>query len=57
MVETVRAFIAEHGSISLAETRDLFGTTRKYAQAFLEYLDALRITRRTGETRTLLPPR
>lgn len=53
MVAKVRAHIEEHGSISLAETRDLFGSTRKYVQAFLEHLDAQRITRRVGDARVL----
>lgn len=53
MVETVKRHLAARGSITLAETRDLFSTSRKYAQAFLEHLDALRITRREGDTRTL----
>lgn len=42
-----------HGTVSLAEARDLFGTSRKYAQAFLEHLDATKVTRRTGDTRVL----
>ena len=54
MVAEVTKFLSTHGTISLAQTRDLFGTTRKYAQAFLEQLDALHITRRTGDTRVLL---
>ena len=54
MVEMTREYIASHGSISMAEARDLFGNSRKYAQAFLEHLDALRITRRAGDSRTLL---
>ncbi|MGE3077225.1 MAG: selenocysteine-specific translation elongation factor [Dehalococcoidia bacterium] len=53
MVQRTRTFAESNGSISLAETRDLFGTSRKYAQAFLEHLDALQITRRTGDTRSL----
>lgn len=53
MVADTRRFIESHGSISLAEARDLFGTSRKYAQAFLEHLDVLRVTRRTGDARTL----
>jgi selenocysteine-specific elongation factor len=53
MVDQTRAHITANGSISLAETRDLFGNSRKYAQAFLEHLDALQITRRSGDTRTL----
>jgi selenocysteine-specific elongation factor len=50
----VVAYLDEHGSISLAEMRDLFGTSRKYAQPTLEYMDALKITRRVGESRVLL---
>jgi selenocysteine-specific elongation factor len=53
MVERTREHIAVNGSVSLAEARDLFGNSRKYAQAFLEHLDALHITRRSGDTRTL----
>ena len=53
MVERTREHIAANGSVSLAEARDLFGNSRKYAQAFLEHLDALHITRRAGDTRTL----
>ena len=53
MVERTRAHVAANGSVSLAETRDLFGNSRKYAQAFLEHLDALHITRRAGDVRTL----
>lgn len=53
MVERVRGHFAANPTLSLAETRDLFGTSRKYAQAFLEHLDALRITRRNGDTRML----
>lgn len=53
MLERTREHMGSTGTISLAEVRDLFGTSRKYAQAFLEHLDALHITRRTGDTRTL----
>ncbi len=53
MVSRVRLQIEHAGSITLAETRDLFGTTRKYAQALLEHLDRLGITRRSGDERTL----
>ncbi|GIV98194.1 MAG: selenocysteine-specific translation factor [Herpetosiphonaceae bacterium] len=37
--------------LTLAEFRDRIGTTRKYAQAFLEHLDERKITRRVGEAR------
>lgn len=53
MVEKVRAYMAANGSATLAEVRDLLGVSRKYTQAFLEHLDARRITRRTGDTRVL----
>jgi selenocysteine-specific elongation factor len=53
MVARITAHLQANGSISLAEVRDLFGTTRKYAQAFLEHLDERRITRRVGDTRVL----
>jgi selenocysteine-specific elongation factor len=56
MVRRVTAHIVTEGSISLGEARDLFDTSRKYAQAFLEHLDASHITRRVGDTRVLLAP-
>jgi selenocysteine-specific elongation factor len=44
-------YLDEHGSITLATFRDLFGTSRKYAQAVLEYFDQQKLTRRTGDER------
>ncbi|MFN4292898.1 MAG: selenocysteine-specific translation elongation factor [Thermoflexales bacterium] len=52
-VEQVRAFITREGSITAAQARDLFGTTRKYALALMEHLDALGVTRRLGDARVL----
>jgi len=49
----IRDHINANGSITLAETRDLFDTSRKYAQALLEELDARRVTRRDGDVRVL----
>lgn len=43
--------IDRDGSISLARFRDQFQTSRKYAQAILEYLDRHRVTRRRGDER------
>jgi selenocysteine-specific elongation factor len=47
--------IASHldlrGSITVAEARDLIGTSRKYVMPFLEYLDRERYTRRVGDVR------
>jgi selenocysteine-specific elongation factor len=49
----VQTFACTHGSITLAQTRDLFQTSRKSAQALLEEMDAQRLTRREGEARVL----
>ncbi len=53
MKEAVIDHLRQHGSITLAQIRDLFGTSRKYAQALIEHLDDLRITRRVGDERVL----
>ena len=37
------------GSVSLAQLRDALGTSRKFAQALLEHLDAEKVTVRRGE--------
>lgn len=50
--ETIR-MLQNHGELSLAQWRDQFKTSRKYAQAFLEYLDQLGITLRVGDLRKL----
>jgi len=47
----VLELIDRQGSLTLAQFRDHFGTSRKYAQAVLEYLDQRRVTRRLGDTR------
>ncbi|MCC9076674.1 SelB C-terminal domain-containing protein [Litorilinea aerophila] len=49
----VQAFLQEQGTITLAQARDLLQTSRKYAQALLEEMDARRITRREGDLRVL----
>jgi len=41
------------GEITAAQVRDHFQTSRKYAIALLEYLDAKHITRRVGDARVL----
>ena len=53
MVERVVEHLRKEGTITLAQVRDLFSTSRKYAQAFLEHLDAQGITRRVGDERVL----
>jgi selenocysteine-specific elongation factor len=53
MVGRITARIKEKGKISLGEVRDMFGTSRKYAQALLEYLDREKVTKRVGDDRVL----
>ena len=48
------ALIETTSSVSLPEIRDALGTGRKSAQAFLEYLDAQRVTRRQSDDRRIL---
>jgi selenocysteine-specific elongation factor len=50
----VEAVIDAEGAITLARLRDELGTSRKYAQAFLERLDAERVTRRLPDDRRVL---
>lgn len=51
----VRDYIEEHGPLPTSVFRDLIGSSRKYAVPLLEYLDAVRFTRRVGDTRVLGP--
>ncbi len=53
MLARVQDFIRREGSITVAQARDLFGSSRKYVLPFLEYLDAQHITRRVGDVRVL----
>jgi len=53
MVNSIRKTILQNGKITLAEVRDIFNTSRKYAQALLEHLDAAGITVRDGDFRKL----
>ncbi|HEU4658408.1 MAG TPA: selenocysteine-specific translation elongation factor [Capillimicrobium sp.] len=47
----VEAILDAEGEITLARLRDELGTSRKYAQALLEHLDAARVTRRLPDDR------
>ena len=51
LVAETLAMIDRDGSLTLAQFRDHFGSSRKYAQATLEFLDQRRITRRVGDER------
>lgn len=54
MVARLREEMKARGTMTVAEIRDLFGTSRKYVLALMEHLDALGITRREGDVRRLL---
>jgi selenocysteine-specific elongation factor len=45
--------LANGPGATVAEIRDLLGTTRKYAVPFCEYLDRVGVTRREGDLRVL----
>jgi selenocysteine-specific elongation factor len=49
----VRTFVEKEGAITLSQARDLFDTSRKYAQAILEHLDEIGFTKRVGDERIL----
>ena len=53
MTSRIVAHLKAQGTITLAQVRDMFATSRKYAQALLEHLDEQRITRRVGDERVL----
>lgn len=53
MVGIVSDYIRENGEISVANVRDVLGTSRKYALALMDYMDHKRITRRVGDARVL----
>ena len=52
---TVRAHIEAHGPITVAQIRDLLGTTRKYAVPLCEWLDDTGATIRRADLRHLGP--
>ncbi len=53
MKSWVQESLGSQGSLTLANFRDRFNTSRKYASAFLEHLDAIGITVRKGDFRML----
>jgi selenocysteine-specific elongation factor len=53
MVDRITDHLRRDGTITLAQVRDMFGASRKYAQALLEHLDQRGVTRRVGDERVL----
>jgi selenocysteine-specific elongation factor len=52
-MQQVEEFIQQEGAITVAQARDLFGSSRKYVLAFLEHLDSTGVTKRSGDERVL----
>ncbi|CAN5561354.1 selenocysteine-specific translation elongation factor [soil metagenome] len=53
VLEEIKSVCRDQGDISLAQFRDRMETSRKYAQAWLEYSDSAGVTSRTGDVRVL----
>ena len=53
IVARIMTHLRAEGSITVAQVRDLFGTSRKYALPLMEHLDERRLTRRVGDARVL----
>lgn len=53
MVDAIIARIKERGRTTVADVRDQFNTSRRYAIAVLEHLDQEHVTRRDGDDRVL----
>ena len=49
ILEVAKAHFQNHDTLTLAELRDLLQTSRKYAQAIIEYFDKLHITKKDGD--------
>lgn len=53
MVEELIKRLKKDGTITVAQTRDMFGSSRKFMLAFLEHLDQEGVTVREGDVRRL----
>ncbi|MBN2148538.1 MAG: selenocysteine-specific translation elongation factor [Anaerolineales bacterium] len=53
MLQEIRSLIQKYGSVTAAQVRDHFNTSRRYVLALLEHLDAQGITLREGDLRRL----
>lgn len=49
----LKNYLRQHQTINVAQVRDAFNTSRKYALALLEYTDEQRLTKRVGDERVL----
>ena len=46
--EKIRASLAEDPVITIAQVREMFQTSRKSAKPILEYMDSIKVTKKTG---------
>jgi selenocysteine-specific elongation factor len=53
LIEETKTLFSLHPLLTLGEFRDLMKISRRYAQAFLEHMDAIGITIREGDVRKL----
>jgi selenocysteine-specific elongation factor len=53
MVARILNHMQAEGSITVAQVRDMFQASRKYALALMEHLDERRVTKRVGDERVL----
>jgi selenocysteine-specific elongation factor len=53
LIERVVAICERDGSATIASVRDELGTSRKYAQAILEHMDAKKLTLRRDDAHVL----
>lgn len=53
LVAQIKTQLQTAGKITVAEVRDRFSTSRKYALALMEHLDTIGLTRRVGDERVL----
>jgi selenocysteine-specific elongation factor len=56
LLTEIRARWSTEGKLTVAEVRDMYSTSRKYALALMEHLDAIGVTRRVGDERVLKNP-
>ena len=49
ILETAKTHFETNNSLTLAQLRDMLNTSRKYAQALVEYFDKIHITKKDGD--------
>ncbi len=53
MVERIIERLRKEGSITVAQVRDMFSSSRRYILALMEHLDEVKVTKRVGDERVL----